>query len=63
MHGNEGEAARTKGAENPDHLVLRDMWDRLAEEVNRVLDSVTLAELCDAAARMKSQGDSFMYHI
>lgn len=63
IHGNESEKARPQGTESPDQLALRTMWTGLAEEVNEVLNGVNLAHLCDEAARMKSQGDSFMYHI
>lgn len=61
IHGleSDGDAA----GKSPDDLVLRSMWHRLADGVNDVLDSVTLAQLCDEANRLKSQGDSFMYHI
>ncbi len=63
IHGNESETARADEGESPDQLTLRSMWARLADQVNGVLNGVSLANLCDEAARMKSQGDSFMYHI
>lgn len=61
VYGVDGE--RSAEAENPDQLALRAMWSELSQRVNEVLDEVSLARLCDQAARMKSQGDSFMYHI
>lgn len=63
VHGIESEKGRSLGNEGPDQLALRSMWERLSQEVNDVLNAVSLAYLCDEAARMKSQGDSFMYHI
>lgn len=63
VFGSEGDKAQAADGLNPDQLALRAMWTELADEVNTVLDRVTLADLCDKAARMKAQGDSFMYHI
>jgi len=60
VHGSDANAPKT---DDPDQLAIRSMWSALAEKVNEALDSFTLAELCDEAARMKAQGDSFMYHI
>jgi len=60
VHGSDGNAQKP---EDPDQLAIWMMWSSMAEKVNAALDSYSLAELCDAAARMKAQGDSFMYHI
>lgn len=63
VHGVETGKERSKPLETPEQLALVSMWEQLADEVNRVLDSVQLADLCEKAARMKAQDDSFMYHI
>ena len=60
VHGADG---GTSKPEDPDQLAVWSMWNALADKVNAALDSFTLAQLCDDAARMKAQGDSFMYHI
>lgn len=63
VHGNEPDKPIDSDNQNLDHLVLRSMWVDMAAQVNDVLNQVTLADLCTAAERMRSQGDSFMYHI
>lgn len=63
VHGTEGEKEAAGPADSVERLALSDVWKRLAERVNEVLDSVTLADLCEDAARMRARDDSFMYHI
>lgn len=63
VHGAEREKDRAKSSETPEQAALSAVWDRLAEKVNEILDSVSLADLCDEAARLKARNDSFMYHI
>lgn len=63
VHGTEGEKEIEIPADAVERLILADVWKRLAERVNEALDSVTLADLCDEAARRRARDDSFMYHI
>lgn len=63
VHGVEGERDLPQASDSPERLALLGVWKRLAEQVNEVLDSVSLADLCEEAARMKARDDSFMYHI
>lgn len=63
VHGTEGEKELPRADVSPERLALIGVWKRLAERVNEVLDSVSLADLCEDAARMKARDDSFMYHI
>ncbi|MBO2520659.1 MAG: Rrf2 family transcriptional regulator [Clostridia bacterium] len=63
VHGTEGEKEVEIPADAVERLILADVWKRLAERVNEALDSVTLADLCDEAARRRARDDSFMYHI
>lgn len=63
IYGAEGEKGEAVPDESVERLALANMWKRLAEKVNEVLDSVTLADLCEDVARMRARDDSFMYHI
>lgn len=63
VHGAEREKDRARAQETPEQAALASVWRRLAEKVNAILDSVSLADLCDDAARLKARNDSFMYHI
>lgn len=63
VHGVEGDKDLPQAGDSPERLALLGVWKRLAEQVNEVLDSVSLADLCEEAARMKARDDSFMYHI
>lgn len=63
VHGTQAEKERGEAGATPERLALIETWKRLSERVNEVLDSITLANVCDEAARMKARDDSFMYHI
>lgn len=63
VYGEESEEDGAARSDNVEQIVILNMWRRLGDMVNRALDSVTLASLCDDAARMKAHNDSFMYHI
>lgn len=62
VHGTEDDTESPAG-DSLEQLTLVNVWKRLADEVSQVLDSVSLADLCDEVARMRAQNDSFMYHI
>lgn len=63
VHGTERERDRARADQTPEQAALASVWRRLAQKVNEILDSVSLADLCDEAARLKARDDSFMYHI
>lgn len=63
VHGKESEKDRSRSPESAEQLALSHTWERLAEQVSDVLNSVSLSDLVEEAARMKAQDDSFMYHI
>lgn len=63
VYGAQAETERAETVDSPERLALVETWKKLSQRVNEVLDSVTLAHVCDEAARMKARDDSFMYHI
>lgn len=63
VYGAQAETERAETVDSPERLALVETWKKLSQRVNEVLDSVTLAQVCDEAARMKARDDSFMYHI
>lgn len=63
VYGTDEDNEEMTAADSIEQFALIGVWKKLAAQMNEILDSVTLADLTDEAARMKSQNDSFMYHI
>lgn len=48
---------------DPNRQALQAMWQRLADGINEVLDSITLSDLVHDAERWRADGGSLMWHI
>ena len=44
-------------------MTLEATWKRIADGINEVLDSITLADLLQEAERLRADGGSLMWHI
>lgn len=44
-------------------MTLEATWKRIADGINEVLDSITLADLLQEAERLRAGGGSLMWHI
>lgn len=50
-------------AEQVERYALERLWERLAGEINRVLDATTLEDLRLEAEKLRSQRGAYTYHI
>lgn len=56
----QGEAPETNDI---NRMTLDATWKRIADGINEVLDSITLADLLQEAERLRAGGGSLMWHI
>lgn len=52
-----------EAAADADKQALKNAWQRLADGINDVLDSITFADLVQEAERLRAEGGSLMWHI
>lgn len=55
------EAVDGEICERTHECVMHNVWGRIKDEINAVLDSVTLADICEEQRRM--QKDNYMFYI
>ncbi|GAW92688.1 RrF2 family transcriptional regulator [Calderihabitans maritimus] len=53
----------TETCERAETCVTRGIWEKVKEKVSEVLDSITLADMCREADKIKSKNDYYMYYI
>lgn len=46
-----------------ERYAITELWARLTEEINAVLDATTLADLCRKANDLQVQSGTYIYHI
>jgi Rrf2 family protein len=55
------EGAGGEDCERASECVMRLVWCKVKEQINGILDAVTLADICEEQRKMRGEG--FMYHI
>ncbi|HHV62430.1 MAG TPA: Rrf2 family transcriptional regulator [Firmicutes bacterium] len=46
-----------------DKCVARLIWERLRDSITSLLDSITLADMCEDAGKLSEKRDNYMYYI
>jgi len=46
-----------------EHCITRTIWEKVRNSVNEVLDSITLADMLEDAAKMEVERSLYMYYI
>ncbi|MHB9094161.1 MAG: RrF2 family transcriptional regulator [Eubacteriales bacterium] len=53
----------TEGCLKAEFCITRNVWEKVKDSIEGVLDSITLADMCKDAERAKMNRNFYMYHI
>ncbi|NPV52775.1 MAG: Rrf2 family transcriptional regulator [Firmicutes bacterium] len=58
-----GMNAPSEACDRADRCVARLIWERLRDSITSLLDSITLADMCEDVGKLSGEQDSYMYYI